>query len=241
MGLWTSQVRVVLPVQGRNGCGSAAWSATPLSSPTETRPSCTWTEIWHWADAPPSTEGQHARSPSGSSLFQVVNTRYTNGSSTMVTTNVGIGSWATAFGDDPMVAAAMLDRLLHHGVVVRHRRTLLPAPLAPSPRRSTVHRNRGEPPCQLKTPTGAAVRSAGPGSPRTRRTTPPPALLLRRLPNRGLPTPSSTRTNPAAARRETRRPPRRQKRRNRTPREHPSPTPPRPKEKPHEPQLIPLP
>jgi DNA replication protein DnaC len=51
-------------------------------------------------------------------LFQVINTRYTNGSSTIITTNVGIGSWATAFGDDPMVAAAMLDRLLHHGVVV---------------------------------------------------------------------------------------------------------------------------
>ena len=53
-----------------------------------------------------------------SALFQVINTRYTNGSSTLITTNVGIGSWATAFGDDPMVAAAMLDRLLHRGVVV---------------------------------------------------------------------------------------------------------------------------
>ena len=50
-------------------------------------------------------------------LFQVINTRYANGSSTAITTNVGIGSWATAFGD-PVVAAAMLDRLLHHGVVV---------------------------------------------------------------------------------------------------------------------------
>jgi DNA replication protein DnaC len=51
-------------------------------------------------------------------LFQVINTRYTNGSSTLITTNVGIGSWATAFGNDPIVAAAMLDRLLHRGVVV---------------------------------------------------------------------------------------------------------------------------
>lgn len=50
-------------------------------------------------------------------LFQVINTRYANGSSTIITTNVGIGAWATAFGD-PIVAAAMLDRLLHHGVVV---------------------------------------------------------------------------------------------------------------------------
>jgi DNA replication protein DnaC len=51
-------------------------------------------------------------------LFQVINTRYANGSSTIITTNVGIGAWATAFGNDPIVAAAMLDRLLHHGVVV---------------------------------------------------------------------------------------------------------------------------
>jgi len=51
-------------------------------------------------------------------LFQVINTRYANGSSTLITTNVGIGAWATAFGDDPIVAAAMLDRLLHRGVVV---------------------------------------------------------------------------------------------------------------------------
>ena len=51
-------------------------------------------------------------------LFQVINTRYANGSSTMITTNVGIGAWATAFGNDPIVAAAMLDRLLHHGVVI---------------------------------------------------------------------------------------------------------------------------
>jgi DNA replication protein DnaC len=51
-------------------------------------------------------------------LFQVINTRYTNGTSNLITTNVGIGSWATAFGNDPIVAAAMLDRLLHRGVVV---------------------------------------------------------------------------------------------------------------------------
>jgi DNA replication protein DnaC len=53
-----------------------------------------------------------------SALFQVINTRYTNRSATLITTNVGIASWATAFGDDPMVAAAMLDRLLHRGIVV---------------------------------------------------------------------------------------------------------------------------
>lgn len=50
-------------------------------------------------------------------LFQVINTRYQNSSATIITTNLGIASWATAFGD-PVVAAAMLDRLLHRGVVV---------------------------------------------------------------------------------------------------------------------------
>ncbi len=52
-----------------------------------------------------------------SALFQVINTRYANGAATAITTNVGIASWATAFGD-PIVAAAMLDRLLHRGIVV---------------------------------------------------------------------------------------------------------------------------
>ena len=52
-----------------------------------------------------------------SALFQVINTRYANGAATVITTNVGIASWATAFGD-PIVAAAMLDRLLHRGIVV---------------------------------------------------------------------------------------------------------------------------
>ncbi len=50
-------------------------------------------------------------------LFQVINTRYAGGLATVITTNVGIASWAAAFGD-PIVAAAMLDRLLHRGVVV---------------------------------------------------------------------------------------------------------------------------
>ena len=49
-------------------------------------------------------------------LFQVITQRYLKGS-VVLTTNLGIGSWATAFGE-PVVAAAMLDRLLHRGVVV---------------------------------------------------------------------------------------------------------------------------
>lgn len=51
-----------------------------------------------------------------SALFQVINHRYLR-SSTILTTNVGIADWATAFGD-ATVAAAMLDRLLHRATVV---------------------------------------------------------------------------------------------------------------------------
>jgi len=49
------------------------------------------------------------------SLFQVITTRYLK-SSTVLTTNLGVASWGKIF-DDPMVAAAMLDRLLHRSVV----------------------------------------------------------------------------------------------------------------------------
>jgi DNA replication protein DnaC len=48
-------------------------------------------------------------------LFQVITQRYLR-SSTVLTTNLGIASWGKIF-DDPMVAAAMLDRLLHRSVV----------------------------------------------------------------------------------------------------------------------------
>ena len=48
-------------------------------------------------------------------LFQVITQRYLK-SSTILTTNLGIASWGKIF-DDPMVAAAMLDRLLHRSVV----------------------------------------------------------------------------------------------------------------------------
>jgi len=48
-------------------------------------------------------------------LFQVISQRYLKGSIAL-TTNLGIASWGRVF-DDPTVAAAMLDRLLHHSVV----------------------------------------------------------------------------------------------------------------------------
>src|SRR5487761_545023 len=50
-------------------------------------------------------------------LFQVINQRHFKGSIAL-TTNLGIAvSWGRIF-DDPMVAAAMLDRLLHRSVVL---------------------------------------------------------------------------------------------------------------------------
>jgi DNA replication protein DnaC len=50
-------------------------------------------------------------------LFQVVNRRYEHSSSTIVTTNRGLPAWAELFGD-AVVAAAILDRLLHRAVVI---------------------------------------------------------------------------------------------------------------------------
>jgi DNA replication protein DnaC len=51
-------------------------------------------------------------------LFQVVNRRYERGSSTIVTTNRSLSSWGEIFGGDQVVAAAVLDRLLHRAVVI---------------------------------------------------------------------------------------------------------------------------
>ena len=50
-------------------------------------------------------------------LFQVVSQRYLKGSIAL-TTNLGIASWGKVFNDDPMIAAAMLGRLLHRSVVL---------------------------------------------------------------------------------------------------------------------------
>jgi DNA replication protein DnaC len=52
-----------------------------------------------------------------SALFQVISQRYLKGS-VVLTTNLGIASWGKVFGDDQMVAGALLDRLLHRSVVI---------------------------------------------------------------------------------------------------------------------------
>lgn len=87
------------------------------------------------------------RGEAGAALFQVVARRYLKGS-IILTTNRGIASWGEIF-DDPMVAAAMLDRLLHRAAVVgidgpsyrlrHHQRT------ADTLRAATGHRQQGGP------------------------------------------------------------------------------------------------
>ena len=48
-------------------------------------------------------------------FFQLVAARYTRGS-LLVTTNLAFDSWGKLFGDD-VIAAAILDRLLHNSHV----------------------------------------------------------------------------------------------------------------------------
>ena len=55
-------------------------------------------------------------SEAASALFQVVSRRYLKGS-IVLTTNRSISNWGEIF-QDPMVAAAILDRLLHRSVVL---------------------------------------------------------------------------------------------------------------------------
>ena len=53
----------------------------------------------------------------GNLFFQLVNARYEKGAM-ILTSNRGFAEWADVFGD-PVVATALLDRLLHHAVVVQ--------------------------------------------------------------------------------------------------------------------------
>ncbi len=53
----------------------------------------------------------------GNLFFQLVNARYEKGAM-ILTSNRGFREWGDVFGD-PVVATALLDRLLHHAVVVQ--------------------------------------------------------------------------------------------------------------------------
>ncbi|MBM1171225.1 IS21-like element helper ATPase IstB [Microvirga arabica] len=56
--------------------------------------------------------------PEGGNLFfQLVNARYEKGAM-ILTSNRGFAEWGEVFGD-PVVATALLDRLLHHAVVIQ--------------------------------------------------------------------------------------------------------------------------
>ncbi|WP_276509077.1 ATP-binding protein [Roseomonas mucosa] len=81
----------------------------------------------------------------GNLFFQLVNARYERGAM-ILTSNRGFAEWGQVFGD-PVIATALLDRLLHHAVVVhiegssyrmrQHADLLPPVPLP----RSTVERD----------------------------------------------------------------------------------------------------
>ena len=96
-------------------------------------------------------------SAAGNLFFQLVNARYERGAM-ILTSNRGFSEWGDVFGD-PVVATALLDRLLHHAVVVqiegssyrlRQHADLLPATSRPSLTAGiadpTPSRRRGRPP-----------------------------------------------------------------------------------------------
>ncbi|MDD4376203.1 MAG: ATP-binding protein, partial [Clostridia bacterium] len=49
-------------------------------------------------------------------LFQLINKRYEK-NTTIVTSNIGFNKWGELF-KDATIASAMLDRLLHHSVMI---------------------------------------------------------------------------------------------------------------------------
>ena len=96
--------------------------------------------------------------PGGGNLFfQLVNARYEKGAM-ILTSNRGFAEWGEVFGD-PVVATALLDRLLHHAVVIQIEgssyRMRQHAALVPENLRSTASANpppapkrRGRPPAK---------------------------------------------------------------------------------------------
>jgi DNA replication protein DnaC len=93
--------------------------------------------------------------PGGGNLFfQLVNARYEKGAM-ILTSNRGFAEWGDIFGS-PVVATALLDRLLHHAVVVqiegssyrmREHAALLPENIRATPPASSPQpKRRGRPP-----------------------------------------------------------------------------------------------
>lgn len=85
----------------------------------------------------PSAVGYQPIDRAGANLFfQLINARYEHGV-LILTSNRGFGEWTEIFGD-AVVASVLLDRLLHHAIVihwssVRRRRPvqIRTRPLAP--------------------------------------------------------------------------------------------------------------
>jgi DNA replication protein DnaC len=50
-------------------------------------------------------------------FFQVVERRYERGAM-MLTSNLSFGSWDSTFAGDSVLTAAMLDRVLHHSIII---------------------------------------------------------------------------------------------------------------------------
>jgi DNA replication protein DnaC len=100
----------------------------------------------------------------GNLFFQLVNARYEKGAM-ILTSNRGFGEWGEVFGD-PVVATALLDRLLHHAVVIqiegasyrlRQHADLVPEVMRPKPPSAAgdVPRRRGRPPKHRDTQSSA--------------------------------------------------------------------------------------
>ncbi len=101
--------------------------------------------------------------PGGGNLFfQLVNTRYERGAM-ILTSNRGFAEWGDVFGD-PVVATALLDRLLHHAVVVQIEgssyRLRQHADLVPEHVRSKAPINAPQPPPEKRRGRPPKTRSA---------------------------------------------------------------------------------
>ena len=77
-------------------------------------------------------------------FFQIVERRYERGAM-MLTSNLTFGSWDSAFAGDSVLTAAMLDRVLHHSIIISingesyRLKDKRKAGLLPAPARSTKH------------------------------------------------------------------------------------------------------
>lgn len=105
--------------------------------------------------------------PGGGNLFfQLVNTRYERGAM-ILTSNRGFAEWGDVFGD-PVVATALLDRLLHHAVVVQIEgssyRLRQHADLVPEHVRSKAPINAPQPPQEKRRGRPPKDRSSDPST-----------------------------------------------------------------------------